>query len=131
MGQPQPLLHLFSVFSNKQFLLQINVKNVMSIQYTVQRFEHTSSGTLVASHNHYTRAPPTFLLLSTLFHTCKQIITLNNYVFPFFSSCNLEKAKGRCYATFQKMFWSHRGINSRPRVQSRAWYHSAILAPQS
>ena len=37
-GQPRPLFCLFSVISSKQynFLQQINEKNVMSIQYTVQ-----------------------------------------------------------------------------------------------
>ena len=54
MGQPRPLFNLFSVFSNKQ---QINVKNVMSIQYTAAGFEPTTFRTWVSSHNHLIRAP--------------------------------------------------------------------------
>ena len=44
----------FRSFSNKQynFLQQINVKNVMSIQYPVPRFEPTSFRMQVSSHNH-------------------------------------------------------------------------------
>ena len=42
MNQPKPLFRLFSVFSKQtsiQFLQQINVKIVNSIQYTVPGFE--------------------------------------------------------------------------------------------
>ena len=41
MGQPRPLFRLFSVFFKQtiKILQQINVKNVMSIQYTTPGFE--------------------------------------------------------------------------------------------
>ena len=44
MGQTRPLFRLFSVFFKQtiQFLQQINVKNVMSIQYPVPGFEPTT-----------------------------------------------------------------------------------------
>ena len=41
MGQPRPLFRLFWVFFKQtllQFLQQINVKNIMSIQYTAPGF---------------------------------------------------------------------------------------------
>ena len=37
---------------SKQFLQQINMKNVMSIQYVVPGFEPTNFGMWVSSHNH-------------------------------------------------------------------------------
>ena len=44
MGQHWPLFCLFSVFSIKNTILQqINMKNVMSIQYTAPGFEPTTS----------------------------------------------------------------------------------------
>ena len=45
----------FRSFSNKHyynFLQQINVKNVMSIQYTALGFEPTTFGSRASSHNH-------------------------------------------------------------------------------
>ena len=45
----------FRSFSNKHyynFLQQINVKNVMSIQYTALGFEPTTFGSWASSHNH-------------------------------------------------------------------------------
>ena len=43
MGRPRALFHLFSSFqANYTFLQQTNVKNVKSIQYAAQGFEHTS-----------------------------------------------------------------------------------------
>ena len=41
MGQPRPLFRLFSVFFKQtiKILQQVNVKNVMSIQYTTPGFE--------------------------------------------------------------------------------------------
>ena len=54
MGQTRPLLCLFSSFSNKklQFLQQIYVKNLLTIQYTVPGFEPTTFGIWVSSHYH-------------------------------------------------------------------------------
>ena len=50
---PGLFLFIFSLFKQtKQFLQQINVKNVMSIQFTVTGFEPTTSQTLIVSHNH-------------------------------------------------------------------------------
>ena len=59
MGHPRPLFRLFSVFFKQtiQFLQQINVKNVMSIQYPAPGFEPTTFETCVSSHYHLTRAP--------------------------------------------------------------------------
>ena len=56
MGQPRPLLKYFRLFKHAsfQFLQQINVKNVMTIQYLVPGLELTTFGALVSSHNHYT-----------------------------------------------------------------------------
>ena len=47
MGHPRPLFRLFSVFFKQtiQFLQQMNVKNVMSIQYPAPGFEPTTFGT--------------------------------------------------------------------------------------
>ena len=47
MGQSRPLFRLFSVFFKQtllQFLQQIDVKNVMSIQYTALGFKPTTFG---------------------------------------------------------------------------------------
>ena len=46
MGQTRPLFRLFSVFFKQtiQFLQQINVKNVMSIQYPAPGFEPMTFG---------------------------------------------------------------------------------------
>ena len=55
MGQSRPLFRLFSVFFKQkllQFLQQINVKNVMSIQYTAPGSEPTTLGSWASSHNH-------------------------------------------------------------------------------
>ena len=54
MAQPQPLFHLFSVFSNKQHNSYKSMwKNVqMSIQNTALWFEPTTLFTWVVSHNH-------------------------------------------------------------------------------
>ena len=59
LGQPRALFHLFCLFKHTSlhFIKQRNVKNVMSIQYTVPGFELTTFRTSVSSHNHYTRAP--------------------------------------------------------------------------
>ena len=51
MGHPRPLFRLFPSYQTLQFLQQINVKNVMSIQYMVLGFEPTTFGTQVSSHN--------------------------------------------------------------------------------
>ena len=47
MGQPRPLFCLFLVFFKQkiQFLQQINVKNVLSIQYLALGFEPMTFGT--------------------------------------------------------------------------------------
>ena len=70
MGQPQPLFRLFSVLFKQtlQFLQQINVINVLSIQYTMPGFEPTTSQTWVVSHNHWPGLPPHFYFnFETLF----------------------------------------------------------------
>ena len=56
-----PLFNLFSVFSNDTILTTNNVKNVMSIQYTVRGFKPMAPQTLVVSHNHLTRATAQYL----------------------------------------------------------------------
>ena len=66
MGQPWPLFHLFSVFSNKQYNFYNKSMWKMSIQYMVPGFEPTTFGTCVSSHNHYTRAPAQFFDLFML-----------------------------------------------------------------
>ena len=47
MGQPRPLLHLFLLFSNKQYKFYNKSirKNVMSIQYPVPGFKPMTFGT--------------------------------------------------------------------------------------
>ena len=54
MDQPRPLFtFIFSLFKQTtQFLQQINVKNVMSIQYLPPGFKPMTFGTWVSSHNH-------------------------------------------------------------------------------
>ena len=62
MGQPRPLFHLFCLFKQTfQFLQQKCVKKWHDQQVTAPRFEPTTFGTWVSSHNHETRA---FLTLS-------------------------------------------------------------------
>ena len=46
IGHPRPLFRLFRLFKQTlQFLQQIYVKNVMTIQYMVSGFEPTAFGT--------------------------------------------------------------------------------------
>ena len=67
MGQPRPFLFIFGLFKQTiQFLQQINVKNVMSIQYPALGFEPMTFGTWVSSHNHENRAPTLQSLLLAL-----------------------------------------------------------------
>ena len=55
---PAPFSFIFSLFKQTiQFVQQIMVKIVISIQYTAPGFEPTTSQTWVVSHNHSTRAP--------------------------------------------------------------------------
>ena len=57
-ADPASFSLIFRLFKQTiQFLQQINVKNVMFIQYSGPGFEPTTSWTWVVSHNHYTRAP--------------------------------------------------------------------------
>ena len=52
MGQPRPLFHLFSSFHTFITIFTTNKCEKMSIQYTMLRFELTTFGTWVSSHNH-------------------------------------------------------------------------------
>ena len=51
---PASFSFIFSLFKQTllQFLQQINVKNVMSIQYTAPGFEPTTFGSWASSHYH-------------------------------------------------------------------------------
>ena len=52
MSHPRPLFDLFSSFQKFQLLQQINVKNVVTIQFAALGFEPTTFGTRVSSYNH-------------------------------------------------------------------------------
>ena len=52
MGQPRPLIRLFSVFSSKQDNSFNKSMRKMSIQYTALGFEPITSRTWVVTHNH-------------------------------------------------------------------------------
>ena len=100
MGQPRALLLLFMVFSNKQYHYYNNVKNVMSIQYTVPWFEPTISWTWVVSHN-------LLLVCCMLNVTCKYF---NNFVIsiqlflPFSARPNISKmTKNPSLSVFTRM----------------------------
>ena len=61
-SHPRPLFHFFFQ-QTLQFLLQIYVKNVMSIQYSAPGLEPTTFRRRVSSHNHQTRAPASFIFI--------------------------------------------------------------------
>ena len=117
MGHSRPLFHLFSVFSNKQILQQINVKK--SIQYTVLGFEPTTFGTWVSSRNHYTRAPALFF--TSLAENKRQTGGLKNVGNERWSSVAFDKFRFKIWKQFdvQKSFLF---LKNRSR-----WWRDTIL----
>ena len=91
MCQPQPLFVYFRSFqANYIILLQINVKNVMSIQYMAPGFEPTTSQTWVVSRNHWTSAPLLKLIVKFLLYlSCEK--NENKHKRPFLAHFMCKK----------------------------------------
>ena len=56
MGHLRPLFHLFSYFQTNTTIFTKNKCEKISIQYMVLKFEPTTFGTQVFSHNHSKRS---------------------------------------------------------------------------